>query len=193
MKATASVLLPNGYGLGCKTLAKKQGFAAFFDATILRKGCEAMTSVQEKQIRNFRMQGIGYKAIASNMGLSRDVVRNYCKSHGLDGYAAEVVVNLKEQMQQGDVCGCCGAAILQPAIGRKRRFCSEKCRREWWAAHPEKSRKKEVAFYEKTCVYCGQHFTVYGNKNRRYCSHECYVHDRFWREEEGREPYSSPA
>ena len=152
-----------------------------------------MTSVQEKQIRNFRMKGIGYKAIASTLGLSRDVVRNYCKSHGLDGYATEVVVNLKEQMQQGDVCGCCGTVILQPAIGRKRKFCSEKCRREWWAAHPEESRKKEAAFYEKTCVYCNQHFTVYGNKNRRYCSHECYVHDRFWREEEGREPYASSA
>ena len=114
-----------------------------------------MTSVQEKQIRNFRMKGIGYKAIASTLGLSRDVVRNYCKSHGLDGYATEVVVNLKEQMQQGDVCGCCGTVILQPAIGRKRKFCSEKCRREWWAIHPEESRKKEAAFYEKTCVYCG--------------------------------------
>ena len=77
-----------------------QGFAAFFYAKILRKGCEAMTSVQEKQIRNFRMKGIGYKAIASTLGLSRDVVRNYCKSYGLDGYAAEVVVNLKEQMQK---------------------------------------------------------------------------------------------
>ncbi len=41
-----------------------------------------MTSVQEKQIRNFRMKGIGYKAIASTLGLSRDVVRNHCKSLG---------------------------------------------------------------------------------------------------------------
>ena len=59
-------------------------------------------------------------------------------------------------------------------------------------AHPEAVRKKETALYEKTCVYCGKAFIVYGNRNRRYCQHECYVHDRFWREEEGRDSYVSP-
>lgn len=151
-----------------------------------------MTDFQTKQIRELRMRGVGYKAIASVVGLSRDVVRNYCKSHGLEGYATELTVNMKEQMQQGKACLCCGKDIEQPETGRKRKFCSDKCRREWWAAHPEVVQKKETAFYEKTCVYCGKTFTVYGNKNRKYCSHQCYVHDRFWREEEGRAPYVSP-
>lgn len=35
-------------------------------------------------------------------------------------------------------------------------------------------------------------FFSYGNKGRRYCSHACYIHDRFWREEEGREAYTGP-
>ena len=151
-----------------------------------------MTDIQSKQIREFRMKGVGYKSIASVMGLSRDSVRNYCKSHGLDGYATEVVLNMQEETQDGITCPCCGQSIEQPNIGRKRKFCSEACRREWWATHPEDSQKKETAFYEKSCVYCGQQFTAYGNKNRRYCRHECYVHDRFWREEEGREPYVVP-
>ena len=43
-----------------------------------------MTEYQERQIRGFRMRGEGYKAIASATGLSRDIVRNYCKSHGLE-------------------------------------------------------------------------------------------------------------
>ena len=46
-----------------------------------------MTEYQAKQIRDFRRHGAGYKAIASVTGLSRDIVRNYCKSHGLDGFA----------------------------------------------------------------------------------------------------------
>lgn len=46
-----------------------------------------MTEFQEKQIRDLRLQGTGYRAIASVVDLSRDIVRNYCKSHGLDGYA----------------------------------------------------------------------------------------------------------
>lgn len=151
-----------------------------------------MTDAQTKQIREFRMKGGGYKAIASVLGLSRDVVRNYCKSHELDGFAAEVSANIEEQMQQGGGCQCCGQVMQQPAMGRKRKFCSEKCRRHWWTAHPENSRKKDTAFYDKTCAYCGQQFFAYGNKHRKYCSHECYVQDRFWRSEEGREPYVSP-
>ena len=38
-----------------------------------------MTQMQEQQIRDLRMRGVGYKAIASITGLTRDVVRNYCK------------------------------------------------------------------------------------------------------------------
>ncbi|RXM53885.1 RNA polymerase subunit sigma-70, partial [Clostridium tetani] len=32
--------------------------------------------------------------------------------------------------------------------------------------------------------YCGKEFSAYGNKNRKYCSHNCYIRDRFWRDEE---------
>ena len=35
-----------------------------------------MTEFQEKQIRDLRLQGTGYRAIASVVGLSRDIVRN---------------------------------------------------------------------------------------------------------------------
>ena len=152
-----------------------------------------MTDFQAKQIRELRLRGAGYKSIASAVGLSRDTVRNYCKSHGLDGYASALVLNVKEQMESGTACLCCGKELIQPSTGRKRKFCSDKCRREWWSAHPEAIKRKESAYYEATCAYCGKTFRSYGNKNRRYCSHECYVRDWFWRKEEGREPYLGPA
>ena len=142
-----------------------------------------MTDFQAKQIRELRLRGAGYKSIASAVGLSRDTVRNYCKSHGLDGYASALVLNVKEQIESGTACLCCG----------KRKFCSDKCRREWWAAHPEAIKRKETAYYEATCACCGKTFRSYGNKNRRYCSHACYVQDRFWRKKEEREPYIGPA
>ncbi|WP_051569340.1 hypothetical protein [Alkaliphilus transvaalensis] len=152
-----------------------------------------MTDFQAKQIRELRMRGVGYRAIASVIGLSRDIVRNYCKTHGLDGLASELTINMKEQMQQGKACLSCGKELKQPATGRKRKFCSDSCRREWWAEHSDSIQRKETAFYDKNCAYCGDTFTVYGNKNRKYCSHTCYVHDRFWRKEEGRAPYVSPS
>ena len=55
-----------------------------------------MTELQAEQIRKMRTQGVGYRAIASVVGLSRDIVRNYCKVNGLDGYGEFTVVNLRK-------------------------------------------------------------------------------------------------
>ena len=55
-----------------------------------------MTEEQAGQIMALRREGKGYKAIASALGLSRDIVRNYCKVNGLDGYGEFTVVNLRK-------------------------------------------------------------------------------------------------
>ena len=38
------------------------------------------------------------------------------------------------------------------------------------------------AIYEFVCPACKKPFTAYGDKNRKYCCHECYVADRFGRD-----------
>ena len=55
-----------------------------------------MTQIQAAQIRELRLRGAGYKSIATMTGLTRDIVRNYCKSHGLDGLCSDLTVNMKE-------------------------------------------------------------------------------------------------
>jgi endogenous inhibitor of DNA gyrase (YacG/DUF329 family) len=173
----------------------------FRPSKIRKMGCfRSVLLFERKDVSNDRIsseadqrlapQGTGYRAIASVVGLSRDIVRNYCKSHGLDGYASVLTINMKEQMIKGQACLACGKEIVQPMTGRKRKFCSDECRRRWWSAHQDDLKKKPTAFYEKECAYCHKPFTAYGNKNRKYCSHECYVRDRFFWEEEGREPYT---
>lgn len=144
-----------------------------------------MTQMQASQIRELRIQGHGYRAIGSMVGLSRDIVRNFCKSKGLDGYATALAINIKEKLQQSNSCSYCGKQMEQSSTGRPKKFCSDKCRREWWKAHPEAIAKKETAIYLLTCSYCGSSFESYGNKKRKYCSHNCYIRDRFWREEDG--------
>ena len=96
-----------------------------------------MTQDQADMIRELRIKGEGYRSIASQVGLSRDIVRNYCKGHGLDGYANVLAMNIREQIQLGRACLWCGKELEQPYTGRRRKFCSEKCRREWWKAHPD--------------------------------------------------------
>ena len=127
-----------------------------------------MTEHQERQIQSLRMDGKGYKVIASATGLSRDIVRNYCKSHGLEGPASEFTMNMKERIGKGLACRNCGKPLEQPRTGRRRQFCSDKCSRHWWAAHPEQSAHSAQATYHGTCACCGQPFQSYGNPNRKY-------------------------
>jgi hypothetical protein len=35
------------------------------------------------------------------------------------------------------------------------------------------------AYYFQFCQFCGAEFAAYGNCNRKYCSHECYINARF--------------
>jgi len=62
--------------------------------------------------------------------------------------------------------------------GRKeKKFCSDRCRNKWWNSHLSEVKRK--AMYEYTCPNCKKTFMAYGNRNRKYCSHECYINDRF--------------
>ena len=151
-----------------------------------------MTEQQAKQIREMREQGIGYRSIALTVGLSRDIVRNFCKSRGLSGYGSALTKNIREQVMLGKACLYCGKEMKQPDTGRPKKFCSDKCRREWWIGHPERINRKESAMYPAVCVRCGKEFLSYGNRKRKYCSHDCYIKARFWEvEDEDSEAISS--
>lgn len=57
-----------------------------------------MTDIQAEQIETLRLQGKGYKAIASAIGLSRDIVRNYCKANGMEGVGEVVAMNMQNRL-----------------------------------------------------------------------------------------------
>lgn len=141
-----------------------------------------MTDLQAIQIRELRLKGIGYRSISTVVGLSRDIVRNFCKTNGMDGYASAMTKNVQEAMQQGMVCNFCGKKLVRANTGRPRRFCSNECRRSWWKAHPNELKQQEKAVYHHSCARCGKEFTSYGNSKRKYCSHDCYIKDRFYDE-----------
>ncbi len=122
-----------------------------------------------------RQEGMGYLAIANDVGVSRDKVRYICKSRGLGGIAAD------RDVERGEVCANCRKPIEQPPKqGRRKKYCSEECRRAWWAMHPDKLKKSKKAMYLCTCGYCHKPFTAYGHADRKYCSRDCYIKNRFW-------------
>lgn len=144
-----------------------------------------MTTDEKEKIKELRLKGMGYKAISTLLGLSRDSVRGFCKRNGLYGDSCVVALNVEEKAKRNLLCICCEKPIKQKDKGRTRRFCSDKCRRQWWNENQDKRNKKETAIYKYTCPHCGKEFEVYGNKKRKYCGHDCYIKDRFWREEDG--------
>lgn len=132
-----------------------------------------MTNEEKAQVLEYRKSGLGYKKIAQLTGISANSIKSFCQRQ-----AAGSPPTIKTR-KPGEYCENCGKDIEQTVGRKKKRFCSDKCRMEWWNSHQEKIKRKAV--YEFDCPCCGKHFIAYGNAHRKYCSHSCYVTDRFGR------------
>ena len=131
-----------------------------------------MTDKQKMKIVEYRNQGRSYTEISKLMDLSINSIKTYCKRHGLGGSAA-----YSAAVPEISRCEMCGKEIQQNPRRKRKRFCSDRCRMAWWNSHQDQVKRK--ANYEFTCPYCKKIFISYGNANRKYCSHSCYIEDRF--------------
>lgn len=139
-----------------------------------------MTEAMGKHIRELRIKGLGYQTIAIVVGSTKETVRYYCKTHGLMGEAELARLNYEENLKRPENCKCCGAKLIRNRHSGKKLFCSNRCRQSWWQKHRSEIRYSDAIIYDCTCKYCKREFKVYANPNRKYCSRECYIQDRFW-------------
>ncbi len=135
-----------------------------------------MTDRQKERIRQMRADGYGYMKIAQELGISENTVKSFCRRKGLNGAAAADTAAPSVDGDKG-ICPCCGAEVRQNPGRKEKKFCSDKCRNKWWNSHLDQVERK--AHYEFVCACCKKPFTAYGNAGRKYCSHACYVADRF--------------
>ncbi len=133
-----------------------------------------MTDLQREKIAYMREQDYGYAAIAVMLGISKNTVKSYCQRNHLAGKKQKTISSAS---LEGDCCKQCGRPLQQVSGRKPVKFCSEECRVKWWNSHPEQVNRKAV--YTFTCACCGKSFTAYGNAKRKYCSHDCYIADRF--------------
>lgn len=133
-----------------------------------------MTTLQKQKIQQMREEGLSYLQISSALGVSKNTVKSYCKRNNLGG-AVAVSVNNNTAEQQ--FCKNCGVPLLKKQGLKPKKFCCNKCRTLWWNGHLDSVNKKAV--YSLVCVHCGKTFESYGNKNRRFCCHPCYIYERF--------------
>jgi transposase len=136
-----------------------------------------MNDMQKAKIQELRLQGAGYRKIAKEMGLSENTVKSYCHRHPQ--------TEQKTDSEHIHYCLQCNKTIEQNSKRKEKKFCSDTCRMAWWNSHRDKVKHRIV--HQMECAYCHKTFTVYGNGQRKYCSHTCYVADRFGGEKHGSE------
>lgn len=86
----------------------------------------------------------------------------------------------RENQVEGELyesCLNCNKKIIQNSMGRKRKYCSDKCRHEYG------SKNNNRKIYELVCEYCGKQYEALSMK-RKYCSHDCYIRNKYWRKED---------
>lgn len=134
-----------------------------------------MTDNQKKQIMKLRAAGTGYGTISKELDIPVNTVKSFCRRNCLNVNAAEDT----HVLLSGETTYCenCGRTINQIAKQKPRRFCCDKCRNAWWNSHLDQVKRKKI--YSFKCPHCGKEFQIYGDSRRKYCSHTCYIADRF--------------
>ena len=133
-----------------------------------------MNNLQKYRILLLRANGESYNIIADALGLSVNTVKSYCRRNNI---TCNTSTSTPKNSSNQAFCRQCGKELPQIPHKKPMKFCSDECRVKWWNAHPDKVNKK--AIYTFTCAYCQKIFTSYGNSNRKYCSHNCYINGRF--------------
>lgn len=149
---------------------------AFF---IVQKVVGEMTDYERSEIDRLRNSGMGYKAIAKELNISVNSIKTYCKRMNIKGerYLVEKTQVSETQIMEKDpevdesdarCCLYCGSVIVQPKHGRKKKFCSNKCRAAYWRNHPEET---NGAFLKKhICRCCGKVFYNYRDDSTDSCT-----------------------
>lgn len=120
-----------------------------------------MTDQEKMTILRFRDEGLGARKISERTGISENTVKSYLRR------------NKKRACEH--VCLFCGKPVEQTAGRKEKKFCSDSCRAKWWNRHININDRPGLKEY--TCRCCGKKFRAY--QGRKYCSHACYIKDRF--------------
>ena len=124
-----------------------------------------LTERQKYKITTLRRDGITYKSISKQMDLPVSQIRSFCLSR------------TAPQNDKAGYCKTCGKKLSHTPGYKKKIFCSDGCRQDWWNRFGDLKYGKGRATFNIVCKHCGKEFITYG-KNRKYCNREFYSKDK---------------
>lgn len=119
-----------------------------------------MTEQEKQEIVKLRSVGFGYGKISQILNISKSTISSFCKS--LD--------------TKSSYCLMCNSKLKQTKGHRQRKFCSDKCRLEYWKLHKKEINRKPNHTVE--CFYCHKKFITFKSLNRKFCSWDCFSKNR---------------
>jgi endogenous inhibitor of DNA gyrase (YacG/DUF329 family) len=120
-----------------------------------------MTDEQKNSMEALRKNGLSYARVAAELSMSPNTVKSFFR-------------RLDERKKY---CRNCGKLLEQTPKQKPKTFCCDWCRTQWWKMHHDQLRRKAVHYLR--CAGCGKSFVSYKSRDRKYCSHECYIMRRF--------------
>ena len=136
-----------------------------------------MTADEKNTIIKLRKAGKSLTQIAEETGILRNTVKTFCRRQGLTGDVESMPDVAVTDKPWEKPCQYCGKPMTIYPGRKEKKFCSDSCRSKYWNEHIGEVRR--AAMLEHTCPTCGKTFYAYGIRNRKYCSHDCYVEGRF--------------
>lgn len=85
-----------------------------------------MTNEEKARVLELRSTGMGYKSISKATGIATATVASFCRRSSV----------------KKDVCLQCGRPLSHTPHRKKRKFCSDDCRMQWWHSHPDEINKQ---------------------------------------------------
>ena len=120
-----------------------------------------MNDNQRSIMYELKSQGLNTPEISRELGVSLSTINSYLRRHPAPpGMIA---------------CKQCGKLIPLTPGRKKRVFCSDKCRHQWWNSRRYGEQRNLIV---KSCACCGKEFVSYASDNRKYCSTVCYHNAR---------------
>lgn len=138
-----------------------------------------MTVEEKAQVQSLRRDGFGYKRIAYITGVPFETVKSHLRRHPADD--DKIVEPMSNTAPIVGIkylpCHQCGEPVAQNPGRKRKKFCCVQCRNDWWNRNKYKIDRPSANLFQ--CAGCGCEFRAYGTTKRKYCSHSCYIKDRF--------------